>query len=147
MKSKKSYLDKRSQARSAVKLPIQYRVMNSDESPEEVRGKVALAKDLSLEGVSLKIIPDKAVKIGEIIRLDITLPEVSRHIFAYGEVIWVKRSEAGIHIMLVPEEGRKFLEAYLNPAEKRARSSYPSRIKSRSWTGKPIPISGAQPSG
>ncbi len=113
MNDSSSILEKRSHSRFSVKLPIQYRLMNGSEPVERFKGKVALGKDLSQEGVFIKIAPDKALRTGEVIRLDISLPEISKHLFAFGEVVWVNRLGAGIHLMLMPEEDRRFLNSYL----------------------------------
>ena len=121
METKKSFLEKRGFRRSAVRLPIQYRLMTSAGMAGESRGKVALAKELSLDGVSLKIMPDQALKAGEIIRLDIILPDVKKHFPVYGEVVWINRNGAGVHLTLMPEKGRKFLEKYLARGGKRGR--------------------------
>lgn len=109
-----SMLEKRINTRLPVKLPIQYRLLDNPEHVEKFKGKVALAKDLSLEGMFLKIAPDKAVRTGEVVRLDITLPEISKHLFAFGEVVWVNRLGAGVHLMLMPDEDRQFLKSYLD---------------------------------
>ncbi len=109
-----SILEKRTQSRLPVKLPIQYRLLDNPEPVEKFKGKVALAKDLSLDGIFLKIAPDKAIRAGEVVRLDITLPEISKHLFAFGEVVWVNRLGAGVHLMLMPDEDRQFLKSYLD---------------------------------
>ncbi len=97
-------LEKRVHSRIPVKLPVQYRLVDNPEPVEKFKGKVGLAKDLSLEGLFIKIAPDKSI----------TLPEISKHLFAYGEVAWANRTGAGVHLMLMPEEDRQFLRAYLD---------------------------------
>ena len=99
--------------RVPVKLPVQYRLLDNPKLVEKFRGKVALAKDLSQEGMYIKIARDKDVKVGEIFRLDISLPEIFRHLFAYGEVVWMNELGVGLHLMLMPEEDKGFLKEYL----------------------------------
>ncbi len=110
-----SILEKRGHSRFFVKLPIQYRLMdtNASEPVEKFKGRIALGKDLSQEGVFMKIAPDKAMRTGEVLRLDISLPEISKHLFVFGEVVWVNRLGAGIHLMLMSEEDRQYLNSYL----------------------------------
>jgi hypothetical protein len=81
---------------------------------EKFKGKVALAKDLSLGGMYMKIARDKDVKVGEVFRLDITFPETNRRLFAFVEVVWVNEPGVGIHLMLMPEEDREYLKFYLD---------------------------------
>jgi hypothetical protein len=107
-------LEKRTHSRMPVKLPIQYRLLDNPEQVEKFKGKVALAKDLSMEGMFLKIAPDRALRTGEVVRLDISLPEISKHLFAFGEVVWINRLGAGIHLMLMPDEDRQYLKSYLD---------------------------------
>lgn len=110
----KSIIEKRAQSRLPVKLPIQYRLLDNPEQVEKYRGKVALGKDLSQDGLFLKISPDKSLQTGEVIRLDITLPEIAKHLFAFAEVMWVNRLGAGVRLMLMPDEDRQYLNSYLD---------------------------------
>ncbi|HJT25490.1 MAG TPA: PilZ domain-containing protein [bacterium] len=110
----KSIIEKRTHSRLSVQLPIQYRLLNTSDSTERYKGRVALGKDLSQEGIFLKIAPDKEVQAGEVVRLDITLPEIAKHLFAFGEIIWVNRLGAGVRLMLMPDEDRQYLNSYLD---------------------------------
>ena len=110
----KSNIEKRTQSRLPVKLPIQYRLLDNPEETEKYRGKVALGKDLSQDGLFLKIAPDKSLQTGEVIRLDITLPEIAKRLFAFAEVAWVNKSGAGVRLMLMPDEDRRYLNSYLD---------------------------------
>ena len=100
---KDSILEQRAHPRFPVKLPVQYRLLDNPQEVEKYKGKVALAKDLCLEGMYIKILKDKSVKTGDIFRLDISLPEISKHLFAYGEVVWMNDLGVGVHLMLMPE--------------------------------------------
>jgi Tfp pilus assembly protein PilZ len=113
MDYQQALLEKRSYSRYRVKLPIQYRLLETPMPQERDKGKVALAKNLSQEGLFLKIAPDKDLRTGEVIRLDITLPDLSKHLFAFGEVIWVNRLGTGVHLMLMPEEDRQLLKGFV----------------------------------
>src|SRR5581483_361847 len=109
--------DKRIHARFPVQLPVQYRLLDNPKLTEKFRGKVALAKDLSLQGLYIKIAPDRDVRVGEIFRLDINLPEISKRLFAYGEVVWMNPSGLGLHLMLMPEEDKEALKSYLSQTD------------------------------
>ncbi len=108
-----SDLEQRIHTRIPVKLPVQYRLLDRPKAVERFRSNVALAKDLSQEGMYIKIARDSDVKIGEIFRLDISLPETLSRLFAYGEVVWMNGLGVGLHFMLMPEEDREFLKTYL----------------------------------
>lgn len=97
-----------------VKLPIQYRLLNDPNMAERYKGKMALGKDLSAEGIFLKIAPDKEVQAGEVVRLDISLPEIAKHLFAFAEIVWVSKLGAGVRLMLMPDEDRQYLKSYLD---------------------------------
>jgi hypothetical protein len=116
MNQSKSGKENRVHTRVPVKLPVQYRLVDNPKQVEKFRGKVALAKDLSLEGIYMKIARDKDVKVGEIFRLDISLPETAQRLFAYGEVVWMNDLGVGLHLMLMPEEDKGFLKTYLGRA-------------------------------
>lgn len=108
--------EQRVHTRVPVKLPVQYRLLDNPQKEEKFRGKVALAKDLSLEGMYIKIARDRDVKIGEIFRLDISLTDSIRHLFAFGEVVWMNELGVGLHLMLMPEEDKESLKTYLAQA-------------------------------
>ncbi len=116
MKDQDSYLEQRTHVRVRVRLPVQYRLLDNPKEEEKFRGKVALAKDLSLEGMYIKIARDSDVKIGEIIRLDISLTKTLRHLFAFGEVVWMNEIGVGLHLMLMPDEDKESLKTYLAQA-------------------------------
>ena len=111
-----SHQEQRIHTRVPVKLPVQYRLLDNPKEMEKFRGKVALAKDLSLEGMYIKIARDRDVKIGEIFRLDISLTQTICHLFAFGEVVWMNELGVGLHLMLMPEEDKEFLKTYLAQA-------------------------------
>jgi hypothetical protein len=113
LKDNRSYLEKRTNARITVHLPIQYRSVENPPGMEKRRGHVGLAKDLSLDGLYLKIPKDMKVATGDILRLDITLPEVSKHLFAFAEVAWRNPKGAGIRLLQMPVEDRDSLKDYL----------------------------------
>lgn len=111
MSENRSFLEKRNHSRVPVKIPVQYRQVEDPKELEELRGRTALAQDASLEGMHIKTgIP---VKIGDVFRLDISVPERSKQLFAFAEVVWVNESGAGLRLMLMESEDRESLKAYL----------------------------------
>lgn len=111
MNDKKAYLEKRVNSRIPVKIPVQYRLVEDPTELEDVRGRTALAKDLSLEGMYIKT--DQTVKVGDVFRLDVSVPERSKQLFAFAEVIWVNDAGAGLRLMLMASEDKDSLKDYI----------------------------------
>jgi c-di-GMP-binding flagellar brake protein YcgR len=107
-----SFLERRSQSRVQVKVPIQYQLVENKKELEMIRGRHALAKDLSVNGMFMKT--DKPVKTGDILRLDISVsnPKMKRF-FAFAEVVRITAKGAGVRLLLMPEEDRSGLKEYL----------------------------------
>jgi hypothetical protein len=114
MAESKSFLEKRVHSRIPVKIPVQYRQVEDPKELEALRGRTALAKDLSLEGMFVKT--DKQVKVGDVFRMDISVPEKSKQLFAFAEVVWFNEKGAGIRLMLMEEEDREALKGYMERA-------------------------------
>jgi hypothetical protein len=114
MTNNKSYLEKRVHSRVPVKIPIQYRLVEDSKELDNLRGLTALAKDASLEGMFIKI--TQTVNIGDVFRLDISVPENSNQLFAFAEVVWVNKKGAGLRLMLMAMEDRESLKSYLDKA-------------------------------
>lgn len=112
MDEKQSFLENRVRFRIPVKIPIQYVRVEDTKEIESLRGQITLAKDISMDGMFIKTSRD--VKIGDVFRIDISLPENSKHLFAFAEVVWVNDSGAGLHLMLMSEEDREALKFYLD---------------------------------
>lgn len=111
MSEKKSFLEKRVNSRIPVKVPVQYHLVEDPKELEDLRGRTALAKDLSLDGMYIKT--DQAVKVGDVFRLDVSVPERSKQLFAFAEVIWVNDAGAGLRLMLMASEDKDSLKDYL----------------------------------
>lgn len=114
MAEQKSYLEKRAKSRVPVKIPVQYQLVEDPRELQNFHSRTALAKDLSLEGMYIKT--DKTVQIGDVFRLDISVPEDSRQLFAFAEVMWVHEGGAGLKLMLMATEDATFLKKYLEKA-------------------------------
>ena len=111
MTDNKSYLEKRVHSRIPVKIPVQYRLVQDPKELENLKGQTALAKDVSLDGMFIKTA--EAAKVGDVIRLDISVPEKSKQLFAFAEVVWVNETGAGLRLMLMASEDREDLKSYL----------------------------------
>jgi c-di-GMP-binding flagellar brake protein YcgR len=112
MQQTASFLEKREHSRIKVKIPVNYKLIEDKKELEKVRGRHALAKDLSLNGMFMKT--DKAVRLGDIFSLDISVPDKKlKHFFAFAEVVRITGSGAGVKLLLMPEEDKTALKEYL----------------------------------
>ena len=110
----KSFLERRHRSRAPVKIPVEFRMVEDPQQVEAFRGRPGLAKDLSLDGMYIKT--EKPVKPGDILRLEITVPENSKQLFAFAEVVRVDPSGAGLRLMLMEQEDHESLQDYLRRA-------------------------------
>lgn len=86
---------------------VKYAVMASMHAPYN-----ALSKDISGGGLRLPI--DKKPRMGELLELEISVPERPL-IFAVGRVVWIKKRGAGTNDL---EIGVKFMN--IDPADREA---------------------------
>ncbi len=107
----KSFLEQRHQSRVPVKIPVQFELVEDPKELDELKSRTGLAKDLSLDGMFVKT--DKSVKPGDVFRLDISLPEKSKQLFAFAEVVWANETGAGLRLMLMAVEDKEELKGYL----------------------------------
>ena len=115
MPNNESFLERRSNTRKPVKIPVQYHLVEDPKELKDLKGKTALAKDLSLDGMYIKT--DKAANVGDIIRLDVSMPEKSKQLCAFAEVVWANPKGAGLRLMLMAIEDKEDLQAYLDKVE------------------------------
>ena len=115
MADNQSFLEKRSQFRVSVKIPVQYQLVEDPRELDLFHSRTALAKDLSQEGMYIKT--DKDAKVGDVLRLDISLPRDSKQLFAFAEVAWVHEGGAGLKLMLMATEDLANLQKYLEQPE------------------------------
>lgn len=104
-------LEKRGSSRVPVKIPVQYHLVDDPERLKNLKGHPALAKDLNLSGMYIKT--GQTVKLGDVFSLDISVPQKSKHLFAYAEVVWANKQGAGLHLLLMPDEDKEALKDYL----------------------------------
>lgn len=106
--------DKRKHPRINVTIPVQFKVINeTDEAMIALEEKKILlsgrSKDVSAEGLFL--ISDRFLEKGDILKLEVILPEEPKPVRAFSEVIWVSdhglpegKHGAGIYFMALRDE-------------------------------------------
>jgi hypothetical protein len=113
--ARKSDSKSKDRLRSKVKIPVQYWRIDEEKQPAKERGHIALAKDLSHEGMYVKT--GRRLEKGEILRLEIYIRHKTKHIYALAEVVWTDKKGGGLHLMLMPEEDKESLKKYLVKVE------------------------------
>lgn len=106
--------DKRKHPRIKVIIPVEFKVINeTDEAMIALEEKKVLlsgrSKDVSAEGLFL--ISDRFLEKGDILKLEVNLPDEPKPVRAFSEVIWVSdhglpegRHGAGIYFMALRDE-------------------------------------------
>ncbi len=106
--------DKRKHPRIKVTIPVQFKVINeTDEALIALEEKKILlsgrSKDVSAEGLFL--ISDRFLEKGDILKLEVVLPEEPKPVRAFSEVIWLSdhglqegKHGAGIYFMALRDE-------------------------------------------
>jgi hypothetical protein len=119
MPSANLLLEKRVNPRMSLNIPIKYRIIEDQREITTVlernhKDQNSRTKDVSLDG--LYLIADNVPEVGSVLILDITLPNVSRIISSYAEVVWSNDTGGGLHFEVIKEEDFEILKSYLSQA-------------------------------
>ena len=119
MPSANLLLEKRVYPRISLKIPIKYRVIEDQKETATVlernkNAQTSHTEDVSLDGLYLNA--DHVPEVGSVLWLDITLPNVSRVISSYAEVVWSNDSGGGLHFEVIKEKDFDILKDYLSQA-------------------------------
>ncbi len=106
------FVEKRTHPRVAEKIPIKYYIFEDPIQECIKREKNSQSLDLSLGGLYLKA--DQDLKVGTILRLNITLPTMTELIPTFAEVVWVSPKGAGLHFLVMSEDDETALKAYIS---------------------------------
>ncbi len=105
-------VERRHHPRTSLQLPVKYK------AGEMQKERFSHTLDVSLGGLFLA--SDQALVKGALIRMDLTLPKISRMISAYAEVVWTNGAGGGLHFEAMQAEDENTLKNYLSnlPEEK-----------------------------
>ncbi len=111
------FIEKRIHPRVSIKIPVKYRLIEDQKELDSVferrkREQTSNTMDVSLGG--LYIVAEQILKVGSILRLDISLPNRPALISAFAEVVWANETGGGLHFLAMREEDMEFLKAHLN---------------------------------
>jgi hypothetical protein len=108
------FFEKRKHPRIQVSLAIEYKVVNeTDEYYATLEKKRSIhngdSKDISSEGLFL--MSDKCLEKGDILKIEMMLPDEDKPVRAFAEIIWLSdhsvpegRHGAGIYFMALRDE-------------------------------------------
>jgi len=110
------FIEKRIHPRVSVKIPVKYRLIEDQKELDSVferrkREQTSNTMDVSLGG--LYIVAEQVLKVGSILRLDISVPNRPSLISAFAEVVWANETGGGLHFLAMREEDVESLKAYL----------------------------------
>jgi hypothetical protein len=111
--------ERRVHPRIAVKIPVVFRVLDDQEEINDVfewgkKVKHRHALDVSLGGMF--IATDQPLREGNILSLEISIPDTLNELKAMAEVVWSSETGGGIRFLTMNEEDTKSLKAYLAKA-------------------------------
>ena len=121
MPEAKLFKERRVAPRIKVDIPIQYqRVENKEEiqsvREEQKKSRGDRAIDLSLGG--LQIESDQALHTGDVLNIEINLPNLPVSLPAFAEVVWASDNTGGLHFLKMSDEDVQVLKAFFNKAMK-----------------------------
>jgi c-di-GMP-binding flagellar brake protein YcgR len=107
--------ERRLHPRSALKIPVKYRVIEARDGNRNE--KTSHAMDIAVGGLFL--LSNHTLEKHSLIRIDITLPKMPQMISAYARVIWANHTGGGLQFEAMKSEDEEALKKYLSriPAE------------------------------
>jgi c-di-GMP-binding flagellar brake protein YcgR len=110
------FMERRRYPRVTVEIPVKYRLIDDQKELATVfdrkkKDTHTRSLDLSLGGIY--ITADQRLKVGTILRLEITVPEPSTLLSAFAEVIWSNDTGGGLHFLAMKDEDMECLKGYI----------------------------------
>ncbi len=111
------FVEKRSNPRVPIKIPVKFRQVEDLTGIQNIIEKqkndnIAHSGDMSLGGIY--IVASERLEIGTILHLDFHLPENTKHLTSFAEVVWSKESGAGLRFIMIKSEDMETLQNFLN---------------------------------
>lgn len=112
-------MERRVFPRIKVNIPVKCRLVEDKREIDAVyvnrnKERNTHAMDISLGG--MRIFADQALKEGDILNFEISLPDLAETLSAFAEVVWSNEKEGGLHFLEMKEDDLRVLKAYLRKA-------------------------------
>jgi Tfp pilus assembly protein PilZ len=116
MPEAKLFVEKRSNPRIPVKLPVKFSLVDDAAGIQNIREmqkkeNLTQTGDMSLGGIY--IIADQRLEVGTILHLDFTLPDKPNQLTSFAEVVWSNASGAGLRFIMIKGEDMEKLQSFL----------------------------------
>ena len=115
--------DKRRHPRVQVELPVKYKLINQSEEALQLQQhrrshRQGASRDVSVEGLCL--MTEQTLEKGDILKIEVQLPEEPHPVRAFSEVVWTAESESGepkhvsgIYFMALRDEDAERMQGYV----------------------------------
>jgi Tfp pilus assembly protein PilZ len=109
--------ERRVHPRLAVEIPIIFRVLDDQEEINNTMEwhnyiKHRHTMDVSLGGMFIAV--DQPLREGNILNLEISIPDTPDKLKAMAEVVWSSETGGGIRFLIMSEDDMKSLKTYLD---------------------------------
>jgi len=110
------FVEKRTNPRLSIKIPVKYRLVDNQMEMKNVQEwqksqQNAYTLDLSLGG--LQIVVDQPLKVGSIHQFDIFLLDKTDCVCPYAEVVWSNEKSSGLKFLMMTGEDQEHLRNFL----------------------------------
>jgi len=115
MSEGKMFIEKRRHKRVAKNFSIKYKIMPKDNNIEAIR-KEGSSRDISAGGVMIE--GELHGDIGDVARIEFSVPEKTMPIVAFAEVKWVIREKGntrfGLEFLALQDEDKSIIQGIIN---------------------------------
>lgn len=110
------FLDKRAHTRVPMKIPVTFKIIEDHGNVKNIKAladklKVGQTVDSSLGGIY--VVADQPFKIGDILNLKITIPNLTTPLTAYADVVWANDTGAGLQFLAIRDSDLESFASYL----------------------------------
>ncbi len=117
MPEAKMSMEKRANPRISLKIPVKYRLVEDEAEIRNIEEWRKLEQntytlDMSLGGMYIAV--DQPLKVGNIIKFDIYLLDMTNVEGIYAEVAHADQKGAGLHFLMMKNNDREIMKAFLD---------------------------------
>ena len=99
-----------------MKIPVTFKIIEDHGNVKNIKAladklKVGQTVDSSLGGIY--VVADQPFKIGDILNLKITIPNLTTPLTAYADVVWANDTGAGLQFLAIRDSDLESFASYL----------------------------------